>query len=265
MRATKLDSRRVEALRSDDGELVRREHGYAAALELYPAALFPRPQLLVGALARHADHLADLALRDRRLAPCRGPLFAPGQLQQGLRQAGRQVEERDVLDLLARVAQSRAENLDELEHHVRLAAEKRNEIAPLDDDELAVGHGGGIGGARAAVEQGDFAEHLALAKYVEHDVLALGGRDADFDAPGKHAHESGAGISLREDGGAARHPPRLHVRAEVLDHRRREIAKQRMAAQQGQLVTRTCRRLAAAWSRHEVHVPTMMRLECALE
>src|SRR6266540_3017256 len=168
MRATKLDSRRVEALRSDDGELVRREHGDAAALELYPAALFPRPQLLVGALARHADHLADLALRDRRLALCRGPLFARArQLQQGLCQAGRQVEERDVLDLLARVAQPRAENLDELEHHVRVA-----------------------------VEQGDFAEHLALAKYVEHDVLALGGRDADFDAPGKYPHESGAGISL---------------------------------------------------------------------
>src|SRR5262245_57036677 len=93
---------RVEALRGDGGELIRRGDSDAAALEPDPAALGPGPQLLVGTLARHADHLADLPLRDGRLAP--RALFAGGQLEQCLRQASRQVQERDVLHLLAGVA-----------------------------------------------------------------------------------------------------------------------------------------------------------------
>src|SRR5262249_48496352 len=250
-------SRRIEvrALRRDCGELVRRDHADAPALEPNPPALGPCPQLLVGALARHPDHLADLALGDGRLARRRRALYAPGQLQQGLRQASRQVQERDVLHLLAGAAQPRAENLDELEHHVRLTAQERNEIAPLDDDELAVGHGGRVRGARAAVEQGDFPENIALAKDVEHDVLAVGGSDADFHRAGEHAHEPGSRVAFGEDGRPARRPPRLHVRAEVLDHAGRKIAKQRMAAEQGQLVTRAFALLLGAWTRHEGPLP----------
>src|SRR5262249_47838633 len=263
-------SRRIEvgALCRDGDELVRRDHADAAALEPNPAALDPCPQLLVGALARHADHLADLALGDGRLARRRRALHAPGQLQQGLCQARRQVKKRDVLHLLAGAAQLRAENLDELEHHVRLTAQEGNEVAPLDDDELAVGHGGRIGGARAAVEQGDFPENIALAKDVEHDVLAVGGGDADFHRAGEHTHEPASRIALREDGGPARRSARLHVGAEVLDHPRRKIAKQRMAAQQGQLVTRTFPLRLSAWTRHEGSPPRckrVLQLTCALE
>src|SRR5262245_12465139 len=102
-----------------------------------------------------------------------------------------------------------------------MTAQERNEIAPFDDDELAGGHRGGVSGARAAVEQSDLAENLTLAKDIEHDVLALGRRHADLDRPGEHAHEPGAGVALGEDGGATRDLARLHVRAEMLDHRRR--------------------------------------------
>src|SRR5262249_33234751 len=173
----RASSRSIEfgTLDGDGGELVGRNHVDAPAFQPNPTALGPCPQLFVGALARYADHLTDLALRDRRFACGCRTVFGRGQLQQGLRQAGRQIQECDVLHLLAGAAQPRAEDLDELEHHVGLTAEKRNEVAPLDDDELAVGHGGGIGGARPTVEQGDLSKNLALVEEVEHDVFALGG------------------------------------------------------------------------------------------
>src|SRR5215471_14926605 len=254
-------------LDGDGSELVGGNHVHAPALEPNPTALGPRPQLFVGALARYADHLTDLALRDVCFASSRRTVFGLRKLEQGLRQASRQIKKCDVLHLLAGPTQPRAQNLDELEHHVGVTAEKRNEVAPPDDDELAVGHGGGVGGARTAVEQGDLAENLALVKEIKHDVFALGGRDADLDGPGEHPHEPGAGVAFREDGGSAHHLPRLHVRAEVLDHRRGKIAKQRMVAQQGQLVPRALRRPPAAWNRHERSPVTSeyCNSTCALE
>src|SRR5262249_56653524 len=91
--------------------------------------------------------------------------------------------------------------------------------------------------------------------------------DAHLDCPGEHPHEPGAGVAFREDGGSARHLPRLHVRAEVLDHRRGKIAKQRMVAQQGQLVPLAFRRPLAAWNRHERSTVTSeyCNSTCALE
>src|SRR4029077_4589596 len=117
--------------------LVRRQHADAAALEPNPAALGPYAQLLVRALTRLADDLADLALGHGALPPGRGAGLGRRQLEQGLRQPGRQVQERHVLHLLAGPAQPRAENLDELEHHVGMTAQERNEISAFDDDELA--------------------------------------------------------------------------------------------------------------------------------
>ena len=67
---------------------------------------------------------------------------------------GRQIEEGHVLDLLAGPAQPR--RINELEGDVGLAPQELQEVTPLDDNELAVGHGSGVGGARMAVEQGDF-------------------------------------------------------------------------------------------------------------
>jgi hypothetical protein len=99
-------------------------------IQLDPAALRPRPQLLVGALARAADDLADLALGNRHLALRPGPVLILRQLEQGLRQPGRQVQERHVLHLLAGAAQPRAEDLDELDGHVGMVAEERYEVAP---------------------------------------------------------------------------------------------------------------------------------------
>src|SRR5262249_3036312 len=57
-----------------------------------------------------------------------------------------------LLHLLAGLPQSRTEDFDELEAHVRIVAEKWSEVLPLDHRKLAVRHRGRIGGARASVE-----------------------------------------------------------------------------------------------------------------
>src|SRR5262249_31878584 len=141
------------------------------------------------------------------------------------------------------------------------------EVAPLDDDELAVGHGDGIGGLRTTVEQGDLSKNLALAKDIEHNVLAVGGCEADLDRPREPAHEPRAGVPLLDNGGSPRHPTRFHVGAKMLDDRRGKLAKQRMVAEQGQLVTRALRRPLAAWNRHESSPVTneSCNSNCALE
>src|SRR5262249_60478818 len=123
----------------------------------------------------------------------------------------------------------------------------------------------GLGGARRPGEQGDPPKTPALGKEVDHDVFALGGRDADLDRPGEPPHQPGAGISFREEGVPARPPTRLHVRAEMLDHRRGKVAKQGVIAQQSQLVTRAFRRPLAAWNRHESSpVQTNLAIRTAL-
>ena len=156
------------------------------------------------------------------LRPGAPPWSGRRQLKQRFCQPRRQIQECHVLDLLARPAQTRTENFDKFDRHVRMVAQERHEIAPLDDNKLAVGHGGGIRGARPAVKQGDLTENLTLAKDVEHDVLALGRGNTHLDASGEHSHQPGAWVSFREYRGAPRHLPRLHIRPEMFDHRGRE-------------------------------------------
>jgi hypothetical protein len=181
-------------------------------------------------------------LRDGDFASRRTALVGRRQLKQRFCQPRRQIQECHVLDLLARPAQTRTENLDKFDRHVRMVAQERHEIAPLDDNKLAVGHGGGIRGARPAVKQGDLTENLTLAKDVEHDVLALGRGNTHLDASGEYSHQPGAWVSFREYRGAPRHLPRLHIRPEMFDHRGRKILKQGMIAEQGQPVPCSLRR-----------------------
>src|SRR5262249_16528802 len=73
------------------------------------------------------------------------------------------------------------------------------------------------------------------------------------------------GCSVRNVGFSAPPPPRLSARAEMLDHRRGKVAKQRVIAQQSQLVTRAFRRPLAAWNRHESSpVQTNLAIRTAL-
>src|SRR5690348_4257122 len=69
------------------------EHDNGAVLEPHPAPRGPGSQLFVDALARHADHLADLLLRDGDGLPLRFELPLLGQAEQRAGQPPRQVSQ----------------------------------------------------------------------------------------------------------------------------------------------------------------------------
>src|SRR6185369_6100731 len=107
----------------------------AAALEFDPAAALPVPQKLIHALARHADHLTEVALRDADRAARPGSRLRT-KLKQRLRKAAWQPEKHDVLDLLARSAQPSADEFNELHCHNRIFPHHRDEIATVDDHQF---------------------------------------------------------------------------------------------------------------------------------
>src|SRR6516162_2237938 len=162
----------------------------------------PRAKLLVRTFARSADDFADLALGDRDLMYRCGCLRLVRQSQQCFGQSDWQFKERQLLHLLAGATQARAKYLDDLHHQVGFAAQKWNEISTLDQHEFAVGHCRGVGGARASVEQRDFAKDFTLTDDVEYDVAAVSGGRADLHHTGEHPHQPGARIALAEDYGA---------------------------------------------------------------
>ena len=58
----------VAAVFGDGGERIGREDHHGVALEAHPLLVFQQPQLLVGALARHPDDVAEVLLGDRNPA-----------------------------------------------------------------------------------------------------------------------------------------------------------------------------------------------------
>ena len=66
-----------------------------------PFAQGPRPQLLVDALAGHADHFADFLLRNRNGARFGVELALLGQTEQRAGKSSRQILQNELLDLIA--------------------------------------------------------------------------------------------------------------------------------------------------------------------
>src|SRR4051794_35421152 len=71
-----------------------------------------------------------------------------------------------------------------------------NELAAIDDIQLAIGVGDGVGGSLATVKQRDLAEYLAGADQIEDRVAAFGGRGADLHGAADHRIKAVAGITL---------------------------------------------------------------------
>src|SRR5262252_3824623 len=114
-------------------------------LEPNPATRRPGAELLVDALARHTDHLAELLLGDRDRMSLRLGFALLAQAQQGAGKASGQVAQDDLFQLVAGRAQSFAEQLDEFHRQRWLAAHEGKELAPVDDEKLAIGVCGGVG------------------------------------------------------------------------------------------------------------------------
>src|SRR6185312_15320524 len=93
---------------------VRIEQNDSTVFEANPVAGSPSTQLLVDALARHADHLTDLLLGDRN-GPAGGlELTFLSEAEQRAGEPARQILQNDLLDLIASPAQSVAQKFDEL-------------------------------------------------------------------------------------------------------------------------------------------------------
>ena len=104
------------------------QHDDRAVLEPHPIAAGPGAQLLVDALAGHADHLADLLLGDRDGPALRGrnvSLFRQAKQRAG--QPSRQVLQDDLFDLIAGRSQPLAEQFDELHRQRGLSLHKGDE------------------------------------------------------------------------------------------------------------------------------------------
>ena len=82
------------------------------------------------------------------------------------------------------VQRSRAhKQFDEFHRQRRLASHEGQEFAAVDDKNLAIGVGGGVGGPRLAVEHRDFAENLAGTDQVENRAAAVGEEMLIFTVP----------------------------------------------------------------------------------
>ena len=85
------------------------------------AVLAPRPQLLVDALARRGDEIAEVALRQLQVDAGAGgtrPAVILRQLQQHAREAHRQIEQRDLLQRHAGAAQLFAQHREQAQRQV---------------------------------------------------------------------------------------------------------------------------------------------------
>jgi len=124
--------------------------------------VLPVAQVPIGPLAREPDYVAELLLRDRdtRLTISDRALHF-GEPQQSFGDGARRVAETEVLDLFGGASQALTDDLEELHGDHRLIHEDLQEVAPIQDDEIAVGDCGCVGGARLAVQQRDLAEDIA--------------------------------------------------------------------------------------------------------
>src|SRR5215470_7193410 len=215
----------VRAGDSDILQLLWLQNSDAPALKPDPSVLLPGAQPLVCAFPRSAHDLADLALRNRHLSTAIRVLSLRGESNQSLGQPCGQIEKRHFVGLLARIAQSRTEDFHQFERNIGLALQEWNELPSLNRHELAIAHRGGVGRARAAVEQRDFAKDFAFANDVERNDPAIGGGDADLDRARQDSHQPEAGIALSENNGAFGDGAFPEVGTDTIEGDGRELAK----------------------------------------
>ena len=123
------------------------------------------------------------------------------------------------MDLLGCAAQARAQNFNDLDGQIRMAAQERNEVPALDYHQLAVRHGGGVGGARMAVKQRDFPEDVTLAHDTEHDLATIRRGYADVHCSREISHQSSPGLAPSKDDSPSRQAPPLCIKGKMFDCR----------------------------------------------
>jgi Bacterial extracellular solute-binding proteins, family 3 len=219
----------------------------------HPFLVFPNTQLLVDAFARHPDHVGEIHLGDGDLALLPASGIGIDKAHECLGETARQVEEHDLLRLLGGPAQLRAQYLDDPERDFRILAHQRQKIPALNDEQFAVRHRGGVGGAGVAVQERDLTEDLALAEHVEHGVLTFHRGNADPHRSRSDGAQAGPGIALGEYVGAALHRLSDDAGAEAIDVLRRELPEQIMISKDDALIGASVLRAIFAGRRHVLH------------
>ena len=157
----------------------------------------------VDGLAAGADHAGEGGLgevdgdRGRGSGGC---VRGAGEAEEDAGQAAGDVEEDGVLEELGVAADPLAENLEELDRHLGAGFEHPQEAVAVEEEEPGVLGGHGIGGAGAAVEDGQLAEELAGAEQGEDQLAAVGGGQAEADLPALDDAEALARGAAEEDG-----------------------------------------------------------------
>ena len=207
------------------------QHFVIFAFEPDHAGSPPITQLLVDALPRHPDHLADFLLGNGDGPASGRELVLVGQTNERAGEPPRQVLENDLLNLVTGPPQPRAKQLDELHRQRRLASHEGNKLATVDDEYFAIGVGGSVGSPRPPIEHRDFTENLAGADQIQNRTTALGGRDADLHRTAEHRKQAVAGISLGKNRGSPLQRGVLGITAELVERAGIKIAENRMVAQ----------------------------------
>jgi len=135
----------------DAFERLRRQDENSAALEADPFLLFPNAQLTVRALSRHADHIAELLLRDGSFS-LTSALVDLGMPQERFGKPTGEMQKHETLSLLGGPPQPCAQDLDQLECNIRLLPHQWQEIPSLDDEQFAIRVRDGVRRSRTAVE-----------------------------------------------------------------------------------------------------------------
>ena len=189
-----------------------------AAFELEPLPALPILQLLVGALPRNPNHLTYFTLGDMNFAAGqRGPRRLV-EMQQDFGEAVRQSEEHDILDLLARAAQPRAQYIDQSYRDFRIIPQYRDEIATLYNHEFTVVDRNRVSGALPAVEKGNFPEKFAGNHQVKNSIFSLFGRRADSHGASTHRIQFRPDIAFMKYRCAFFYPCRDDTRGQPIDY-----------------------------------------------
>jgi hypothetical protein len=186
------------------GQMLQRlQHAddYPLATKRDPTETRPVSQMLVGRFARDAGEFPDGALRqpqiDEKALVMRLPVLL-GQMQQPLRQSGRNRQEGRILDHLAEPAQPPARQLQQVQGQVVLNAQQLHEFAAPEHDQLDGIDRRRIGGPGQPVDQRDLAENIAGAHDVEKSIATVGGIGMDAQPPRQNAVQRIARIALTE-------------------------------------------------------------------
>jgi hypothetical protein len=158
------------------------------------------------------------------------------EVQENLGEAVRQSEENNILDLLARAAQPRAQNIDQSYRDFRIIPQYRDEIAALDNHQFTIVDSNRVSGALPSVEKCNFPEEFTGDDQVENCVFPLFGRRTDSHGTGSNRIKLRADIAFVKYGCAFFYSCRNDTGRDPIDDRMAQILEKWVGAKQRMLV-----------------------------